>query len=77
LTAVLLPDLDTPYRLCVTFNAIRSISAIQPIYVGYTAIEDFESLIGKVEIPPELASEENLKEIYHIAGELKQVTAIN
>lgn len=30
----------------------------------YTAIEDFESLIGNVEIPDELKGEKNLAEVY-------------
>ena len=32
---------DVPYNLCVTFNAIRGMDSIKPLYVGYSAIEDF------------------------------------
>lgn len=32
---------DIPYNLCVTFNAIRGMNSIKPLYVGYSAIEDF------------------------------------
>lgn len=34
------------------------------------ATEDFDKLIGKIEIPPELAGEENLQSVYKIAKEL-------
>ena len=45
-----------PYKLCINFNPMRSFDTIKPIYISYTAIEDFENLIGQVKIPPELAS---------------------
>jgi hypothetical protein len=44
--------------------------------VGFTASEDFESLIGGVEIPSELASEENLKTIYRLASKLNKVSDV-
>jgi hypothetical protein len=34
------------------------------------ATEDFDTLIGKIEIPPELSGEENLLNIYKVAKEL-------
>ena len=48
--------IDLPYQLCVSYTYVRAIQYIKPIYVGFIANEDFESLIGQVEIPAELAS---------------------
>ncbi len=42
----------------------------EEVYVNYMAIEDFDSLIGKIEIPPELSGEENLQNVYKVAKEL-------
>lgn len=44
--------------------------------MGFTASEDFESLIGGVEIPSELASEDNLKIIYRLASKLNKVSDV-
>lgn len=44
------------------------------MYVNYLATEDFEQLIGKIEIPPELSGEDNLQGIYKVA---KELTALN
>lgn len=49
--------IDIPYQLCVSFTYARYSQKVKPIYVGFTANEDFESLIGQVEVPAELASE--------------------
>lgn len=65
-----------PYQLCVTFNSPRPFSALKSIYVSFTASEDFESRIGGVEVPAELASEENLKTIYHLASKLNKVSSV-
>ena len=32
---------DIPYNLCISFNSVRSIDTLPPIYVGFTAYEDF------------------------------------
>jgi hypothetical protein len=39
------------YELCISYESDRDLSAYEPVYIGYTATEDFESMIGKVEIP--------------------------
>jgi hypothetical protein len=43
------------------------------VYLGYRQAEDFQGLINHIEIPEELAKEDNLKAIYATARRLDGV----
>ncbi len=64
-------DIDVLYHICMEIIKVRSYFQLdEEIYVNYVATEDFETLIGTIQIPPELLGEENLQSIYKVAKEL-------
>lgn len=60
------------YELCITFDSATA-HPQETLYVGYTQAEDFQGLINHIEIPEELAKEDNLKAIYTTARKLDGV----
>ena len=69
-------NIEKLYHLCVeVWTNRRSFNpSTEQMYADYTADEDFDALIGTIEVPEELKGQNNLQILYNVS---ESITRIN